>query len=126
MQLNHFFKAGYESVAISSLKKLYVAQHKFKAINKKYATLRELAEAQLIPQSFLHEEGTRGYNYSVSDISALTFCLHADRIKNGMGNRDFLLTESGELCYIVTRIKGTVLKGTGEKLYSIEEQRPFL
>ncbi len=121
MQLNGYLRFEHDSGAIASLQEIYQAQYDFKTTHKKYATLQELVEAQLIQPSLLGKEGTRGYKYSDSDISATTFCLHADRIKNGTGNRDFLITESGEIRFIETRIKGTVTRGGGKRLYSDTE-----
>jgi len=117
MQLTGYLRFERDSGAIASLQEIYQAQNRFKAAHKKYATLQELAEAQLIQPRFLGEKGTQGYKYSDSNVSITTFCIHADRIKNGMGNKDFLITESGELHFIETRTKGTVLRGQGEKFY---------
>ena len=113
MQLNRFLKAGHHSTAIASLQQIQKAQNEFKAKYKKYATLQELVEVELIRPSYLTEEGTQGYKYSDTDISADTFCIHADRIKNGMGNKDFHVTESGDIRFIETRINGTVPRGQG-------------
>ncbi len=121
MQLNNFLKAGNHSTAIASLQKIHKAQSDFKAKNNKYALLQELVDAKLIRPNYLTEEGTRGYKYSDTDISAETFCIHADRIKNGMGNKDFHVTESGEIRFIEAQVKGTVPRGQGKSFYSSEE-----
>lgn len=122
MQLTGYIRFEHDSRALASLEDIYKAQNEFKSKHQNYATLQELVEARLIRPSLLSAEGTRGYKYSASDLTATTFSIHADRLKHGMGNRDFLITESGELRYIETRLKGTVPRGLGEKLYSIEKE----
>lgn len=121
MQLNNPIRIGHHPTVIASLQEIYRAQNQFKTTYKKYATLQELVEVELLRPNYLSEDGVRGYKYSGSDISADTFCIHADRVKSGMGNRDFNITESGEVRFIETRVKGTVPRGQGEKAFVYSE-----
>jgi hypothetical protein len=117
MQLNNYLKAGHHTAAIYSLQEIHKAQMAFKARKNTYATLQELAEAGLIDSGLLDEKGVSGYRFFNSDINSDTFCIHANRVKNGMGNKDFHITESGEIRFIKARIKGTVPRGQGTSLF---------
>lgn len=116
MQLHRLLSYGRQIEAIEALGKIHRAQNDFKAQKNKYATLQELVDAQLLHSRYLQSEGTKGYQYSASDISATTYCIHADRLQNGSGNRDYHITETGDIRFIESRIKGTVSRGQGNQL----------
>ena len=57
-----------------------------------------------------------GYCFSSSDVSSKTFCIHADRAKKSSGERDFNISEDGEVRMIYSEIIGTVARGKGKLL----------
>lgn len=116
MTLHKMLNRGRETAAINTLVEIHRAQNEFKAQKNKYATLQELVEEKLLPLNYLNEKGKQGYQYSASDISATTYCIHADRLQNGSGNRDYHITETGDIRFIESRIKGTVPRGQGNQL----------
>lgn len=122
MRLNTLLKYGHESSAIQALREIYRAQADFKMKYNRHATLQELIDTTYLHPSYAGEYKPRGYKLSVTDVSATTFCIHADRIKPGSGTRDFSLSETGDIRFINTRLKGTVARGQGELLYNLSEQ----
>jgi hypothetical protein len=118
-RLNTLLRHGREAQAIHFVREIYQAEVEFKAKNKRYATLPELIDATFLQQNNLDEK--KGYKVFITDVSTDAFCIHADRVKSGDGNRDFLLTESGEIRFIETRLRGTVQRGQGELLYNLLE-----
>ncbi len=120
--LNKLLKHGHHASVIQSLQVIHKAQADFKTRHNRYATLRELIDTELLHPNLLKEEKIPGYRFSESDISTDTYCIHADRTMNGSGYRDFNLTESGDIRFIETRLKGTVPRGVGENLYSVEKE----
>ncbi|HEX4947198.1 MAG TPA: hypothetical protein VFZ34_11065 [Blastocatellia bacterium] len=87
--VSKFIKYGHESTVIASLEEIYRAQIGFKAETGRYATLQELVDKTFLHPSYLSEKKLPGYKLSESGIAADTFCIHADRVKDSMGNRDF-------------------------------------
>jgi hypothetical protein len=107
--------------AVNSLEGIYRVQQSHKAQKNTYATLQELVEEELILPSYLGKNGNQEYQFSASEITADTFCIHADRIESASGNRDYHLTETGEIRFIETRLKGTVPRGKGQILGQAQE-----
>ena len=54
-----------------------------------------------------------GYVYSSSDVTAETYCVHADRINDKCGRRDFIVCEDGSIRYAESKVRGTVKRDEG-------------
>jgi len=108
---------GSEAAAVQSLKTIHAAEETFKSNKGRYGTLRELADAKLIDRIYASRRAVNKYIFSDSDVSAATFCIHADREKSSTSYRDFNITESGDVCYIKSKNKGTVPRGEGTTIW---------
>ncbi|HZS04863.1 MAG TPA: hypothetical protein VFD58_08525 [Blastocatellia bacterium] len=104
---------GSEAAAVQSLKTIHATEETFKSSKGRYGTLRELADARLIDRIYVSGRAVNKYIFSDSDVSADTFCIHADREKSSASYRDFNITESGDVYYIKSKNKGTVPWGEG-------------
>ena len=100
--------------AASSLVTIYDDQMRFKETNSRFATLKELAEAGLLDQTYADGKATSGYVYSTSDVSDKTFCAHADRASDSAGTRDFIVCEDGAVRSKASKTRGTVKRGEGD------------
>lgn len=65
-RLNIILRYGREAQAIHSLQKIYQAETRFKAINKRYATLPELVNASVLNPNLLNEK--IGYTFAITDL----------------------------------------------------------
>src|SRR5262245_27134037 len=113
-KLNENIKTGREVAAASSLATIYEYQMRFKETNSKFATLKELAEAELLNQPYADGKPIGGYVYSISDLSDKTFCVHADRASDNAGTRDFIVCEDGAVRSKASKTRGTVKRGEGD------------
>jgi hypothetical protein len=52
-----------------------------------------------------------GYVYSSSDITAKTYCVHADRANEKCGSRDFIVCEDGVIRFIESENRGAAKGG---------------
>lgn len=107
-----------ETNAIAVLENLYLAESKFREKTKRFGTLAELANEGLVGKPLANGQIIRGYKFTNTDVTATTFCLHADRAEHTSGFRDFHVTEQEEYRSIESQIKGTVPRGQGQDLFS--------
>lgn len=111
-----YLKTGRETAAISSLKTIHNSQSQFQAVRGRFGTLKELADNDLLEKSYASGQPINGYMYTDSDVSADTYCVHADRVSDSTANRDFNITDRGIVSYIESKTKGTVARGEGFQL----------
>ena len=109
--LQHNLKRGREETAISRLRQIHQIQIQFKREHGRYGTQSELEEAGLIGP---RNAPTSHYHYWVSDVTPVTFCVHADRPARKIGNHDFTLCEDGVLHSQRSEIPGSVARGQGD------------
>jgi hypothetical protein len=112
-------KLGRQTAALNSLRTIHNTQAEFKAVNSRFATLRELAESGLIDQPYADGSVIRGFVYSSSDVSAETYCVHADRVCDSTGYRDYVVCEDGAIRYVESATRGTVRRGEGTPLSEV-------
>ena len=106
-----------ESNALGVLENLYKAEFKFREKTQRFGTLAELANEGLVGQPLAAGKTIWGYQFTSSDVTDKTFCIHADRVENITGFRDFNITETEDYRSIKSDIKGTVLRGQGQDAF---------
>ena len=106
-----------ESNALGVLENLYKAEFKFREKMQRFGTLAELANEGLVGQPLAAGKTIWGYQFTSSDVTDKTFCLHADRAENTSGFRDFNITETEDYRSIKSDIKGTVPRGQGQDAF---------
>ena len=114
--LLRYLKTSRETAAIQTLRNIHNSQAQFQAIRGRFATLKELSDDDLLEKSYASGQPVNGFLYKDSDISADTYCVHADRTTDTSANRDFNITERGNIHYIESKTKGTVARGEGTEL----------
>ena len=105
-----------ESAAIQTLRTIHSYQAKYLTIHSRFATLEELAESLMIDAVYASGRPISGYLYSASDITAKTYCVHADRANDKCGSRDFIICEDGIIRFIESENKGAVRRGEGKPI----------
>ena len=114
--LLRYLKTGRETAAVQTLRNIHNSQATFQGIRGRFATLKELSDDDLLEKSYASGQPVNGYIYKDSDVSADTYCVHADRTSDSTGNRDFNITERGTVNYVESKTKGTVARGEGVPL----------
>jgi prepilin-type N-terminal cleavage/methylation domain-containing protein len=118
--LLRYLKTGRETAAVQSLKNIHNSQATFQGLRGRFATLKELADNELLDKGYANGTPVNGYIYKDSDVSPDTYCIHADRASDSTANRDFNITERGTIYYIESPSKGTVERGAGTPLSTTE------
>jgi hypothetical protein len=105
-----------ESGPTQTLRTIHNSQEQYFAVRSRYATLEELAASGQIDTSHAIGGPISGYVYSASDITAKTYCVHADRANDKCGYRDFIICEDGIIRFIESENKGAVRRGEGKPI----------
>jgi hypothetical protein len=113
---NHHYKSGRDSAAIQTLYAIHNVQAQYQTIHSRFATLEELAAKGMIDAKYSARRPISGYIYSSSDITAETYCVHADRANGRCGYRDFVVCDDGIIRFIESETKGAVRRGEGQPL----------
>jgi hypothetical protein len=101
---------------IQILRTIHNGQEQYFASRSRYATLEELAESNQIDTAHANGSPIYGYVYSSSDVTAETYCVHADRASDKCGSRDFVICEDGIVRFIESETKGAVRRGEGKPI----------
>ncbi|MCI0660715.1 MAG: hypothetical protein L0220_06550 [Acidobacteria bacterium] len=70
----------------------------------------------MIAKDYASGRPISGYVYSSSDVTAETYCVHADRANDKCGYRDYIICEDGVIRFAESEIKGTLKPGEGKAL----------
>ena len=124
-KLQTFLKQGRETAAMSSLQEIHRAEASFYSRKGKFTTLNDLVTEELLNKNYGEGKVISGYTYTSADVTTNTFTIHADRDSDGSGNRDFNVTEKGDVYYIENKTaKGTVPRGQGQLLTESTDAAP--
>jgi hypothetical protein len=107
---------GRESSAMQTLRTIHNVQAQFQDIHSRFASLEELSASGLIDAEYASGRPISGYTYSSSDVTAETYCAHADRANDECGSRDFIVCEDGIIHYVESKVRGTAKRGAGTPL----------
>jgi len=105
-----------ESAAIQTLRTIHNSQAVYYATQSRFATLEELAASGMIDAEYARGRPISGYIYSSSDITAKTYCVHANRANDKCGHRDFIVCEDGIIRFIESENKGSARRGEGKRI----------
>ena len=110
---------GRESSAIQTLRTIHNYQAQYYGLHSRFATLEEMAASGMIDAVYASGRPISGYVYSSSDVTAETYCAHADRANDKCGSRDFIVCEDGAIRFVESEDKGTVRRGEGGALVEV-------
>jgi len=105
-----------ESGPMQTLRIIHNSQAQYYATCFHFGTLEELHATGYIEAALTDGSVTNGYVYSSSDITAETYCAHADRANDKCGSRDFIICEDGIIRYSESKVRGTVKRDEGTPL----------
>src|SRR5262245_27750806 len=107
---------GREPGTINALSTIHQDQATYYSTKSRFATLEELAAFGSLDAEYAGGLHVSGYVYSSSGVTAETYCVHADRINDKCGNRDFIVCEDGVIRYNESDVRGTVKRDEGTPL----------
>jgi len=105
-----------ETTTINILRTIHQDQATYYATCSRFATLEELAAFGLMDSEYASGRQVYGYIYSSSDVTAETYCAHADRANDKCGQRDFIVCEDGIIRYAESKVRGAVKRDEGTPL----------
>ncbi len=117
-KLNDSIKHGRETAAVNSLRIIHNSQMQFRQVNLRFASLEELAESELLDQTYAGGDAISGYVYLSSSVSSGTYCVHAERASGAVGYRDFIICEDGIIRFVASEAPAIVRRGEGKPLDS--------
>ncbi|MCI0393061.1 MAG: DUF4190 domain-containing protein [Acidobacteria bacterium] len=122
-KLNENLRLGRENSAIQTLRTIHNNEAQFVAMNSRFGTLKELAEARLLDQNYANGTEVSGFVYSSSSVSKETYCVHAVRTSSSVARHDFVLCEDGIIRRVESKSPGLVKRGEGATLDSSSYSR---
>jgi|SRR5215813_758641 len=105
-----------DTMPINTLRTIHQTQAVYYATRSHFATLEELAAFGLLDAEYACGREISGYVYTSSDVTAETYCVHADRANDKCGRRDFIVCEDGTIRYTESNSRGTVKRDEGTPL----------
>ncbi len=109
-------QAGRVTNPVISLMQIHRSEAEFYSKKKRFANLDELVDAGLLGKYYRENQVVNGFRFSTSAVTKQTFCIHADRTEKSSGDRDFNVSEDGEVRQIYSENIGTVARGAGKLL----------
>ncbi len=111
-----FLKQGHETAAIQTLQQIHKNQASYFSTKQKFGNLNDLVTAGLMGANYGEGKTVSDYTYTITDLTKNSFTVHADRASDSAGDRDFSISEDGEVRHIYAVAKGTVPRGQGALL----------
>lgn len=106
-------KLGRQTATLNSLRTIHQNQAQYNAMRGKFATLKELQEANLIDSSYANGVAVSGYVYNSTEATADQYCVQATRQAPSTAYRDFNVIEDGTIRYIETKTPAPIPRGEG-------------
>jgi type II secretory pathway pseudopilin PulG len=113
-KLQQNLKSGREEAAIQSLRSIHNSQAQYNAAKGRFGTLKELVEAGLLSSSYASSQPVSGYIYSDSVAAPDRYCIHASRVSDAVGDRDFNVIEDGQIRFAESKTRSTLPCGQGD------------
>jgi hypothetical protein len=105
-----------ETGPTQTLRTIHNSQAQYHATRSRFATLEELASSGYVDTAQANGSPISGYIYSSSDVTAETYCVHADRANDKCGYRDYIVCEDGIIRFIESENKGAARRGEGKPI----------
>ena len=110
-------RTGRESAAIQTLRTVHNSQAQFQATKQRFATLKELNEANQIDSNYSNGTPVSGYIYTSSpEVTQDKYCVQATRQATTTASRDFNVIEDGTIRYVESKAPSPIPHGEGSPL----------
>jgi type IV pilus assembly protein PilA len=110
-------RTGRESAAIQTLRTMHNSQAQFQATKQRFATLKELNEANQIDLNYANGSPVSGYIYQSSpEVTQDKYCVQATRQAASTASRDFNVIEDGAVRFVESNSPNPIPHGEGTPL----------
>jgi type IV pilus assembly protein PilA len=110
-------RTGRESAAIQTLRTIHNSQAQFLATKQRFATLKELNEANQIDSNYANGSPVSGYIYlSGPEVTQDKYCVQATRQASSTASRDFNVIEDGAVRFVESNSPNPIPHGEGTPL----------
>ena len=110
-------RTGRESAAIQTLRTVHNSQAQFQATKQRFATLKELNEANQIDLNYANGTPVSGYIYTSSpEVTQDKYCVQATRQAATTASRDFNVIEDGTVRFVESKSPNAIPYGEGTPL----------
>jgi prepilin-type N-terminal cleavage/methylation domain-containing protein len=110
-------RTGRESAAIQTLRTIHNGQAQFQATKQRFATLKELNEANQLDLNYANGSPVSGYIYqSGPEVTQDKYCVQATRQAPSTASRDFNVIEDGAVRFVESKSPGPIPHGEGTPL----------
>jgi prepilin-type N-terminal cleavage/methylation domain-containing protein len=110
-------RTGRESAAIQTLRTIHNSQAQFQATKQRFATLKELNEANQIDLNYANGSPVSGYIYqSGPEVTQDKYCVQATRQAPSTASRDFNVIEDGAVRFNEAKSPNPIPHGEGTPL----------
>ena len=110
-------RTGRESAAIQTLRTMHNSQAQFQATKQRFATLKELNEANQIDSNYANGSPVSGYIYqSGPEVTQDKYCVQATRQASSTASRDFNVIEDGAVRFVESNSPNAIPHGEGTPL----------
>jgi prepilin-type N-terminal cleavage/methylation domain-containing protein len=106
-------KLGRETAAIKTLGTIHTNQAQYNAMKGKFATLKELNEAQLLDANYSSGNAVSGYAYNSTEATPDKYCVQATRQAESTASKDYNVIEDGTIRYAETKTPNPIPHGEG-------------
>ena len=110
-------RTGRESAAVQTLRTIHNGQAQFQATKQRFATLKELNEANQIDTNYANGSPVSGYIYqSGPEVTQDKYCVQATRQASSTASRDFNVIEDGAVRFVESKSPNPIPHGEGTPL----------
>jgi type IV pilus assembly protein PilA len=110
-------RTGRESAAIQTLRTIHNGQAQFQATKQRFATLKELNEANQLDLNYANGSPVSGYMYqSGPEVTQDKYCVQATRQASSTASRDFNVIEDGAVRFVESKSPNPIPHGEGTPL----------
>jgi type IV pilus assembly protein PilA len=114
-------RTGRESAAIQTLRTIHNGQAQFQATKQRFATLKELNEANQLDLNYANGSPVSGYIYqSGPEVTQDKYCVQATRQSLSYALRDFNVNQDGVIRYIESKTPSPIDCGEGIPITSAQ------
>lgn len=106
-------KLGRQTATLNSLRTIHQNQAQYSAMRNRFASLKELNEAQLIDSNYASGIAVSGYVYNSTEATADQYCVQATRQAPSTAYNDYNVIEDGTIRYVESKSPSPIPRGEG-------------
>lgn len=113
-------KVGRETATINSLRTIHQNESLYNTMKGKFATLKELNEAQLIDSNYSSGNPVSGYVYTATEATPDQYCVQATRSSPNTAYKDYNVIEDGTIRFNESKTPNPLPRGEGAPIGSFQ------